>query len=144
MKNLVWNVYYFNCNAQKIEKYNVLGGKYFLDELKKMIKKHKDKNDFIEALKNEMMYRYWSRAEYELIIKITSDNRIVLEPWCGCRNPEETRIDVTDDTNFKWKDFAEEHIRKQIYDNKAKIDIYDQIRFNWDDFVEYILSSKKR
>lgn len=140
--NLVWNVLYYNFNSRKIETYNVLGGSYFIDELKKMMKKHKDKNDFAEALKREMMYHFWSRCEWELIIEATEDNRIFLIPWVGCSEPEKVKIDVTDDINFDWRGFAELHIGKQIYNDKAKIDVYDQIAYMWDDFVDYCWNSK--
>ena len=38
-KDLKWYVYCHNINVQKIEPYNVVGGKYFFDTLKKMMKK---------------------------------------------------------------------------------------------------------
>ena len=47
-------------------------------------------------------------------------------------------VDVTDDNNFDWKIFAEQHIKKQIYKNKAKIDVYDQLKFRWNDFITYV------
>ena len=142
VKDLKWNAYYYNCNARKIETYNVVGCSYFFDTLKKMMKRHKDKNDFVEALKSEIMCRFWSRAEWDLVIEITEDNRIFLNPWCGCSEPENVRIDVTDSTDFDWRGFAELHIGKQIYKNKAKIDVYDQLCYVWDDFVDYCWNSK--
>lgn len=142
MKNLVWNIYHHNFNADKIEVYNVVGGKYFFDKLKKMMKKHRDKTDFAKALKGEMMYHFWSRTEWELVIEITEDNRILLSPWCGCREPEKVRIDVTNDTSFDWRGFAELHINKQRYKTKAKIDVFDQLMYRWDEFVDYCWSSE--
>ena len=142
VKNLKWDAYYYNTNAQKIETYNVVGGSYFFKTLKKMMKKYRDKNDFVMALKGEMMYRFWSKAEWELIIKITEDNRIVLIPWCGCSEPENAQIDVTDNTDFDWRSFAELHIGNQIYKDKAKIDVYDQLDYVWNDFVDYCWNSE--
>ena len=141
-KDLKWYVYRYNCNSNKIETYNVVGGKYFLETLKKMMKKYSDKNDFAEALKSEMMYHFWSRAEWELIVETTEDNRIFLSPWVGCKDPENVRIDATDDTGFDWRGFAELHTGRQIYKNKAKIDVYDQLDYVWDDFVDYCWNSK--
>ena len=46
-------------------------------------------------------------------------------------------LDVTDDTSFDWKDFAEMHIKMQIYGNKAKIDIWNQIEYRFDEFIDY-------
>ena len=143
-KDLKWVVHYYNFNANKIEEYNVLGGKYFLEEIKKIMKKYKDKNrdEFSEALKREMMYHFWSRCEWELIIEITEDNRIFLIPWAGCREPDKVKIDVTDDKSFDWRGFAEKHIRQQVYKTKAKIDVFDQLDYRWEEFIDYVLNSK--
>ena len=93
---------------------------------KEHLKNCPDKASFAQKLKAELRYYFWSKAEWELVIEITENNRIYLNPWCGCKNPQKTRIDVTDEPSFDWRSFAEEHIKKQIYCNKAKIDVYDQ------------------
>ena len=144
MKNLEWNVYYYDINRRKITTFNILKqhGR-FNEDLKKALKKCKTKEDFAETLRRELAYYFWSKAEWELIIKITEDNRIFLIPWCGCSNPEEIKIDVTDDTNFDWRGFAELHIGGKIYRNKAKIDVYDQVTYMWDAFVDYVWSFKR-
>jgi hypothetical protein len=56
----------------------------------------------------------------------------------GCRNPDEVKIDVTDEKDFDWRGFANEHIGKQIYKNEAKIDIWDQIEYRFDKFIDYL------
>lgn len=134
-KPMSWLVKRFDINHQVIENYDVL--KYREDFIKKLKKKCETKEEFTEALKREMMYYFWSRSEYELIIEITEDNRIFLNPWVGCSELEKVRIDVTDDTNFDWRGFAEYHIDTQIYKNEAKIDIYDQLQWRWQDFIDY-------
>ena len=122
-----WEVVYFDINDQIIQKYNVL--KYMEDDIKKMKKKTSTKEEFAEKLRREFQYHFWSRAEWELIIETTNDNRVFLKPWVGCREPEKVRIDVTDDDTFDWRGFAEYHIDKQTYKNSAKIDIYDQLTY---------------
>lgn len=143
-KDLKWIVYRYNFNADKIETYNVLSGKIFLEEIKKIMVKHRDKDreEFAEALKRKMMYHFWSRCEWEVIIEITEDNRIFLIPWVGCKEPNEVKIDVTDDTSFDWRGFAEKHINQQRYKTRAKIDVYDQLNYRWEEFVDYVLNSK--
>lgn len=133
-KPLSWLVKNFDCNAQVIEDYDIL--KHRENEIKKLKKKCATKEEFAKALRSECLYHYWSRAEYELIIERIENGRIWLLPWCGCREPEKVKIDVTDDTTFDWKGFAEEHISKQRYRNEAKIDIYDQLIWQWDSFVD--------
>ena len=134
-KSLSWNVKYFNSNAQRIETYDIL--KYREDYIKRLKKESKTKEAFAHDLKSEMMYRFWSRAEWELIIEIDDDNRIWLIPWVGCSDPDKVKIDVTDDTSFEWRNFAEQHIKKQIYKNRAKVDIYNQLEYKWNEFVTY-------
>lgn len=136
VKPFSWIVKIFDCNAQKIKDYDIL--KYREDDIKKLKKKYTTKEEFAEALRRECMYRFWSKAEWELIIECIEDSRVILRPWCGCYNPDEVKIDVTDDTSFDWQGFAAKHIKKQIFKNKAKIDVWDQIEYRWDEFVEYV------
>lgn len=138
-----WIVYNFNINKQKIETYNIFKHWSFSDYTKKAANKLKTKEEFAEQLKRELMYYFWSRSEWELIIEITEDNRIFLNPWVGCREPEKVRINVTDDTSFDWMGFAKKHTNEQIYGNKAKIDVYDQVMFRWEEFVEYAWENRK-
>lgn len=132
--SLSWFVTYYDINADKIECYNIL--KHREDFIKKLKKKCDTKEEFAEKLRREMMYRFWSKCEWELIIEIDDNNRIWLIPWVGCRNPENVRIDVTDKEDFDWKNFADKHIDKQIYQNKAKIDVFDQLEWRWDEFID--------
>ena len=140
-KPFSWLVTRYDCNANKIINYNVL--KYGEDFIKSLKKKCEIREEFAEKLRREMCYCYWSKAEHELIISI-EDDKVFLTPWCGCRNPEEVRIDVTNETDFSWREFAELHIDRQVYDNKAKVDIYDQIMFRFDEFLDYVINYKHR
>lgn len=134
-KPMTWLVKNFDCNKQVIAYYDVL--KYREDQIKKLKKKCTTKEEFAEKLRRELMSQYWSRTEYELIIELTEDGRVLLKPWVGCRDDEQATIDVTDDTTFDWKGFAEEHIGKQIYKNKAKVDVFSQLDYVWDDLISY-------
>ena len=133
---MIWNVKWFNMNKQIIEDLNLL--RHYDDWIKKQKKKCNTKAEFSKALDREMSWRFWSKCEWELIIEITDDNRVLLKPWVGCYDKEKATIDVTNDTTFDWKGFANEHIGKQIYNNKAKVDVYDQLKWRWDEFVDYI------
>lgn len=135
-KQLSWKVKNYLCNYNKIWDYDVL--QYREDQIKKLKKKCATKEEFAEVMHREMLWQYWSRAEYEVIIEIDENNRIWLKPWVGCRNPDEVKIDVTDDQRFDWHGFANEHIDKQIYKNEAKIDIFDQLQWRWDEFIDYL------
>lgn len=141
-KPLTWKVKNYLCNSNKILDYDIL--QYREDQIKKLKKKCATKEEFAEAMHREMLWQYWSRAEYEVIIEVDDDNRIWLKPWVGCRNPDEVKIDVTDDQSFDWRGFANEHIGKQIYKNAAKIDIFDQLQWRWDEFIDYLWYNRLR
>ena len=142
IKPLSWVVKNYNCNADKIEDYDVL--KHREDMIKRFKKKYTTKEEFADVVRRGLMSQYWSRCEYELIIEIDDDGHIWLKPWVGCADPEVVKIDVTDDENFDWRGFADKHIGRQIYKNKAKIDVWNQISYNWDEFIDYIWNYRHR
>lgn len=137
-----WYVYIYDINKNEIKKFNVFNHWKSEEDTKKNLKKYKNKEEFSEQLRKDVMYYFWSKSEYELIITLTEDGRVLLSPWCGCRNPEEATIDVTDDSSFDWRGFAEKHIALQIFKNEAKIDIYEQLMYVWDEFVDYVWDRK--
>ena len=132
--NFSWIVTNFNCNKQKIEKYDIL--RYREEEIKKLKKKCPTKEEFEKELRTKCMSQYWSRAEYEVIIFIDENSRVYLKPWCGCRDSN-YKIDVTDKTDFDWKGFAEKHINPK-YGPEAKIDVWDQLEYRWGEFVDFV------
>jgi hypothetical protein len=141
-KPLSWKCKNFDCNRQVIEDYDVL--KYRENEIKKLKKKCATKEEFAKKLRSELMYHFWSRAQYELIIELTEKGGVLLKPWCGCYDNQKATIDVTNDTTFDWKGFAEEHIGKQRYKNEAKVDIYDQLTYGdqFEKFVTYLWTTR--
>lgn len=120
-------VKHYNYNANKIESYDVLSQRE--SEIKKLKKKCATKEEFAESLRREFMWRFWSKAEWELIVTKDGNGRVGLTPWCGCSDPDSVAIDVTDDNSFDWSSFADEHIKRQVFKNQAKIDVYDQIMY---------------
>jgi len=141
--HLSWVVVYYDCNAQKIKPYDILKSRE--DFIKQLKKRCATKEEFSERMRGEMMYRYWSKCEWELIIEIDENDHIWLKPWVGCRDPENCNIDVTDwENGFDWRKFAKKHIGDQVYRNKAKIDVYDQLRWRWDEFIDYCWYTRLR
>lgn len=134
-----WNVYYYNINRDEIKKFNIFDHRRFRENVLELIKKSDKKEDFKESLRKEVLYYFWSKCEWELVIEITENNYIFLKPWCGCLESDKVKINVTDDKSFDWKGFAE----KQIYNNEAKIDVYDQVLYMWEDFSEYVWKNRK-
>jgi hypothetical protein len=62
-----------------------------------------DKECFADRLKSELMYFYWSKSEYE----------IILSPWCGGDAERDSiKIDVYNQVMLNWnifKDYVWEH-----------------------------------
>ena len=141
---LEWNVFYYDINKNKITTYNIFKHSGFNKYVEKALETSKTKEEFAEILRRELRYYFWSKSEWELVIELNEDNHIFLIPWCWCRNSEEVKIDVTNDTSFDWSGFAKKQIERQIYKNEAKIDVYDQIEYVWDNFLEYVWNSKKK
>lgn len=130
-----WIVKNYEINSNAIKDYDVL--KYKEELIKKLKKKKPDKVEFAKEIRSEMMYHYWSRTEYELIMKVAENERIILSPWIWRRNSEEAEIDVTDNTDFDWKGFAEKIYIRKGHNDEVKIDIWDQIEYRFDEFVNY-------
>ena len=92
-----WNVYIGDFNRGTIETYNVFRHYYFvkgladrLSELEKMntLSEEKKKELFVEAAKHEIMYYFWAKCEWEVIIS----------HWPPCDNDrfKSRKIDVYD------------------------------------------------
>lgn len=142
MTTVKWNVINYNINRDQMETLDIFKHYKFDEFVHKHLKKCKTKEEFADKLRSELMYYFWSKAEYEIIVCMEED-RVYIVPWVGSRDPEKSKIDVTDDPDFDWKGFAKKHIERQLYRNKAKIDIFDQVQYRWDEFVEYCWSQKK-
>lgn len=81
---LKWNVYNESFGFGGIKPFNVFDHSGFLDGCKKAAKKcGEDKAAFAEMVKRELMYYFWSKCEYE----------IVLTSWPP-REDHEKKIDV--------------------------------------------------
>jgi len=96
-KELIWNVYVENFNRREIEIHNVFDHVGFLEDVRKDYKKCK--NDFAafeEKLKSNVMYYYWSKCEWE----------IILTSWPPRKDFKESKIDVYDQLRLNWDEFV--------------------------------------
>ncbi len=68
--NLEWNVLYYNSNTRRIEQFNIFDHASFNKVVMKMFDKSKliDMAEFEDAIDKEVMYFFWCRAEYEVMI----------------------------------------------------------------------------
>ena len=114
-----WNVYYENFNARKIEKYNIFRHYAFLENCIKFARKYKDdKEKFLEEVRRSLMYFFWAKCEWE----------IIMSSWPERDDFQEKKIDVYDQVMNNWHVFSEyiwEHKKelsktKRAYDKEAE------------------------
>ena len=102
---LEWNVYVENFNGRKIEVHNVFNHCGLMEDLAKDMKKvhvredrPEEKKWFLERLRRHLMYYYWSKCEWEIII--TS--------WPPVKEGfKDEKVDVYDQLLLNWPAFAE-------------------------------------
>lgn len=133
-----WFVKNFDHNDNKITDYDVLA--YRTDYIKRLKKVCDTKEMFAYLLNRELKSQYWSRFEYELIVDLTEDDRVILYPFISWKKSRELGVDMTADNSYDWLGFAKFFIDKKGVGNTAKIDIYDQLTYGncFDNLVDYL------
>lgn len=95
---LEWNVIYYNINERKINTFNVFHHGGFKEDVDKLLHKtNLSKEEFVEELHGLVMYYFWSRAEWEVLIRA----------WCGGDGDEEIKIDVATQLKWNWDKFVD-------------------------------------
>lgn len=127
-----WNVFYHDLNGNGIKTYNVFYHSGFKNDVEKYLKEYDEKEVFEEKVKRSLMYYFWSKAEWEVIV--TS--------W-----PPYIDMKELDRINNERKKTVEEYNREpyRLYvnlDMGEKIDVYSQVMNNWQIFIDYIWSYK--
>lgn len=99
-----WNVYYHDSNAKKIIEWNIFKHGSFRKETYDLLKSDLNKEEFIEQLKRSLMYYFWSKSEYEVLIL----------PWVG--EAENIKIDIYDQIMMNWDKFV-----NYVWSNKEAV-----------------------
>lgn len=95
---LEWNVYVSNFNGKRIETDNIFEHGGFIKDCQEAYKKHKDDKDaFLEDVRRSLMYYYWSKTEWEIIIS----------HWPPRESAQDLKIDVFDQVMLNWPIFSE-------------------------------------
>ena len=130
--SLTYYVYVENINKRKIEKYNVLNDG-IIEELLKRVDKFSDKKQFAETLEQIIMYHYWSRSEWE----------IILTDWPPHMKTEELSK-LNSEVDKYQKDYGHDPYSLTVNLSTAeKIDVYDQVMMNWNIFIDYAWENLK-
>ena len=91
-----WYVYYHDSNARKIRPCNVFDHGDFRCDVEKLLKKKDiDRDAFSKELRSTMMYYFWSKCEYEVIIK----------EWVGV--PAQLHVDIFQQVEMNWNHFVD-------------------------------------
>ena len=118
----VWNVLYGDWNGREIKFRNVFDHWRLVHDIAKMSKRlsrdkelteEEKKRAFAEELRRDMMYYYWSKCEWEVIVSA----------WPPRENME-AKIDVWDQVKANWDiflDYTWEH-RKDIEKEVRRLD----------------------
>lgn len=63
-----WYVYISDFNARKIKKYNIFNHYGFHNDCIEIAKRGITKEEFQEEIRRSLMYFYWSKCEWEIIL----------------------------------------------------------------------------
>lgn len=105
---LEWNVYYHSSDGDKIETHNVFNHWRFHNDLCSLVKEYKNKEEFDRELRRCMMYYYWSKCEWEILVS----------PWIGSNKSKSIKIDVYDQVKNNWNIFVD-----YVWNNRDKLDM---------------------
>ena len=94
---MVWNVFYHNINADKIEIYNIFDHPSFRNGVDRAFKQCKTKEEFVERIHIELYRHFGAKAEWEVVVR----------PWCGSRSNDSVKIDVRDQVMLNWNTFID-------------------------------------
>lgn len=104
---LEWNVYYQDINRRKIMRHNVFDHSGFREDLAKAVKKYKEREEFEKEVRSSLMYWYWSKCEWE----------IILSGWPPSKDgEEEIKIDVFEQIMLNRQRFMD-----YLWENKKEI-----------------------
>ena len=97
MDKLAWTVIWHDINRDEICLFNVFRHGGFVEDIRKHYKKCETKEEFAEALRRSLMYYFWSKCEWEILIS----------PWCGSRNDKPIKVDVYWQVMNNWNIFLD-------------------------------------
>lgn len=103
---LKWNVFYHDFNSGKIDTFNVFRHTGFREHVKKAAKKAQNKEDFAKQLQSEVMYYFWSKCEWE----------IVITPLITRNDDDSEKVDVCWQIMNNWDIFFD-----YVWNNKKKL-----------------------
>ena len=124
---LEWNVFFEDVNAKQIIKFNIFNHRDFCESVEKILKMKISRADFAKRIERELMYYFWSKSEYE----------IVLTSWPPYISEDE-RNRVNQEAALRESKGWDNHIHDVNLTVRKKVDIYEQIMLNFEKFIDYL------
>ena len=121
---LTWNAYIEDRNSNTIKVFNIFNSFRFISDIIKANNRYKNDFEFLQEVRSSLMYAFWSKSEYEVII--TS--------WPPYIEKEEFERLTKEDIKYRtWLNLS----------MGEKIDIYNQVMINWEAFKLYLLTNRR-
>ena len=95
---MTWNVYCYDLNSNKIMTYNIFRHGRFREDVTNDLKECNNKDEFAKRLKSNLHYYFWSKCEWEILIKGWLSN------WLSNESGE-LKADVYDQVMLNWDIF---------------------------------------
>ena len=92
-----WNVWRHNINSGLIEIWNIFEHYNFNKDTIRDLRDFNDKEEFSRHLQSNLMYYFWCKSEYE----------IILSPWCRGSKDEDKKIDIYMQVMANWNKFVD-------------------------------------
>lgn len=140
-KALTWKVFEYDINAHEIKVADVFNSNWvFRADMYYDYKHCKNENGeedfdkFAKAVLSNIMYYYWSKCEYEIIVS----------SWPSSLNEAELKALMSELEKQK----AEYPDRRNYYvypplEGAEKVDVATQIIMNWEPFISYVWENRK-
>lgn len=94
--NLEWYVYYHDFNQKIIKEWNIFNHGTVKNKVIDLLNnKDIDKTEFAEKVKGYLLYHFWGKCEYE----------VVITPWIGTAN--DVKIDVYQQISMNYPKFID-------------------------------------
>lgn len=103
---IVWKAFYHSWNRKTIEPFNIFRHSRFREEVRDAAKRCKTKEEFAKKLRSALMYYYWCKCEWEVLIA----------PWVDNNSTKEIKVDVYQQVMLNWDAFL-----NYVWDNRTKL-----------------------
>lgn len=90
-----WYVFNYDSSYKTVKEYNIFTHSRFRQEIEEILKIC-EREEFDEKLNDTLMYYFWCKAEYE----------VVIFPWCGTDRINGVKFDIYEQVRMNWIAFS--------------------------------------